>query len=98
MKKPLLFLFIMIAVASMVTCCFEAADAWSNGGYSNDSVHPVYGTHDWVAQHALDWLPADEKQYLVDNLAAYLYGTELPDNNNASVIGHTGDTTKHHLL
>ena len=97
MKKPLLFLFIMIAVASMVTCCFEAADAWSNGGYSNDSVHPVYGTHDWVAQHALDWLPADEKQYLVDNLAAYLYGTELPDNNNASVKGHIGDTTKHHI-
>ena len=97
MKKFLVFLFLIFAITSMVTSCFEAADAWSNGGYSNDSAHPVYGTHDWIAQHALDWLPQNEKQYLVDNLAAYLYGTELPDNNNASVIGHIGDTTKHHI-
>ena len=97
MKKFLVFLFLTFAITSMVTSCFEAADAWSNGGYSNDSAHPVYGTHDWIAQHALDWLPQNEKQYLVDNLAAYLYGTELPDNNNASVIGHIGDTTKHHI-
>ena len=56
---------------------------------------PVYGTHDWVAQHALDWLPAQEKGWLVDNLAAYLYGTELPDNNQAP--DHIGDTVKHHI-
>jgi len=30
-------------------------------------------------------------------MAAYLYGTELPDNNNASVVGHIGDTIKHHV-
>lgn len=29
--------------------------AWSNGGYSSDPTHPDYGTHDWIAQHALDW-------------------------------------------
>jgi hypothetical protein len=97
MKKFLVFLFLIFPITSMVTSCFEAADAWSNGGYSIDSAHPVYGTHDWIAQHALDWLPVDEKQYLVDNLAAYLYGTELPDNNDASAIGHIGDTTKHHI-
>ncbi len=67
---------------------------WSNGGYSADPSSPDYGTHDWIAQHALDYLPAQEKQYIVDNLAVYLYGTELPDNNQAS--DGIGDTGKHH--
>ncbi len=68
---------------------------WSNGGYSTDPSNPKYGTHDWIAQHALDWLPTQEKQYIQDNLAVYLYGTELPDNGGAS--DGIGDTTKHHV-
>jgi hypothetical protein len=68
---------------------------WSNGGFSTDPSHPDYGTHDWIAQHALDYLPANEKQYLIDNLQVYLYGTELPD--NAQVSDGIGDTTKHHV-
>ena len=70
--------------------------AWSNGGYSTDSANPKYGTHDWIAQHALDWLPTQEKQYIANNLQAYLLGTELPDNDNAS-LGGIGDTQKHHV-
>ena len=69
--------------------------AWSNGGYSGDQTHPAYGTHDWVAQHALDWLPAQEKQFFADHLSSYLYGTELPDNGTEP--GGVGDTTKHHV-
>jgi hypothetical protein len=69
--------------------------AWSNGGYSADPSNPAYGTHDWIAQHALDWLPVEEKQYILDNLKAYLYGTELPDNGQAP--DGIGDTTKHHI-
>jgi len=69
--------------------------AWSNGGYSSDPSNPDYGTHDWIAQHALDWLPANETQYILNNLAAYQYGTELPDNNQAP--DGIGDTTKHHI-
>jgi len=69
--------------------------AWSNGGYSADPSNPDYGTHDWIAQHALDWLPTEEKQYISSNLAAYLYGTELPDNNQAP--DGIGDQTKHHI-
>lgn len=71
------------------------ARCWSNGGYSDDPSHPDYGTHDWIAQHALDWLPQNEKQYILDNLKAYLYGTELPDNSQAP--DGIGDTTKHHV-
>jgi hypothetical protein len=69
--------------------------SWSNGGYSADPSHPNYGTHDWIAQHALDWLPDNEKQYILDNLALYLYGTELPDNNQAP--DGIGDTINHHV-
>jgi hypothetical protein len=68
---------------------------WSNGGFSADPAHPDYGTHDWIAEHALDWLPAQEKQFLIDNKASYLYGTELPDNGQAP--DGIGDTTKHHV-
>ena len=34
---------------------------------------------------------------MLDNLAAYLYGTERPDNSNASAPGHIGDNAKHHI-
>ncbi|MEM3459032.1 MAG: zinc dependent phospholipase C family protein [Candidatus Bathyarchaeia archaeon] len=71
------------------------AHCWSNGGYSATPEHPDYGTHDWIAQHVLDWLPNEEKQYILDNLATYLYGTELPDNGNAP--DGIGDTTTHHV-
>jgi len=68
---------------------------WSNGGDSIDPSNPDYGTHDWIAEHALYWLSTSEKQYILDNLHVYLYGTELPDNNQAS--DRKGDTTKHHI-
>jgi len=73
----------------------KPALCWSNGGYSADPANPDYGTHDWIAQHALDYLPAEEKQYLTSNLAAYLFGTELPDLPASQ--GGIGDTTKHHV-
>jgi len=75
-----------------MTASASNVEAWSNGGYSSDPSNPDYGTHDWIAQHALDWLPTEEKQYILNNLVAYLYGTELPDNP-----GGIGDTTKHHI-
>jgi hypothetical protein len=83
-------------ILAVLTCLLlvPKASAWSNGGYSADPSHPDYGTHDWIAQHALDWLPAGEKSYI--NLSAYLLGTELPDNPNSS-IGGIGDTMHHHV-
>jgi len=69
--------------------------AWSNGGYSWDPFNPPYGTHDWIAQHALDWLPQEEKRFITDRLAVYLYGTELPDKGKAG--DGIGDTINHHI-
>jgi hypothetical protein len=60
--------------------------AYSNGGYSADPSDPDYGTHDYIAQHALDWLPINEKRYISDNLDDYLYGSELPDNNGLQTL------------
>jgi hypothetical protein len=96
-RKLWVFLFAVLAACSLVVTVFRIpeASALSNGGWSADITHPDYGTHDWIAQHALDWLPAQEKQVLTDNLASYLYGTELPDNKNTP--SGVGDTTKHHV-
>lgn len=69
--------------------------AYSNGGYSADPSDPDYGTHDYIAQHALDWLPDNEKRYVSDNLNDYLYGTELPDNGAAP--DGIGDFFNHHV-
>ena len=82
-------LTVLLAGAAPALC-------WSNGGFSANPTDPDYGTHDWIAQHALDYLPAQEKQYITDNLMLYLLGTELPDNSNKT-IGGIGDTTKHHV-
>jgi len=86
------FLFLLILVSSITV---TKASAWSNGGYSSDSSNPDYGTHDWIAQHALDWLPDAEKRYLTDNIVTYLYGTELPDNGGAA--DGIGDSINHHF-
>lgn len=86
---------IIMILTSMVTVSISPTWAWSNGSYSNNPAHPNYGTHDWIAQHALDWLPTEEKQYISDNLQGYLYGTELPDNGQAS--DGIGDIYTHHF-
>jgi len=80
-----------VATSAFVMNCA----AWSNGGYSIDPSNPDYGTHDWIAEHALDWLPAKEKHYILDNRLLYLYGTELPDNRKAP--DGIGDTRLHHI-
>ena len=58
----------------------HSVGAWGNGGDSEDPFNPDYGTHDWMGQHALDWLPPEEKAFIETNLDAFLLGTEMPDN------------------
>lgn len=69
--------------------------AWSNGGYSDDPTEPDNGTHDWIAEHALDWLPENMMALIDEHLIMYLYGTELPD--LYKIFGGFGDSTKHHI-
>jgi hypothetical protein len=96
-KKCIVLFWISIFLIGLTvtTVNFALAFGWSNGGYSDDPSNPDYGTHDWIAHHALDYLPLEEKQFILDTLAVYLYGTELPDNSQAS--DGIGDTGKHHV-
>jgi len=94
-RKQAACLFAIALLSTWFIASFTEVSGWSNGGYSADPTHPDYGTHDWISEHALDWLPQQEKQFLLDNKANYLYGTELPDNNQAP--DGIGDTTKHHV-
>ena len=96
LRKHVASLIAIVFLCALLTMNSTAmVSGWSNGGYSANPADPDYGTHDWIAEHALDWLPQQEKQWLLDNKASYLYGTELPDNNQAP-DGY-GDTTKHHV-
>jgi len=87
-------LCLAVLIGSLATL---PAQAWSNGGFSTDSNNPDYGTHDWLAHHALDWVPDDLDFWIRNNLAIYLYGTELPDNANAPLGDGIGDTHLHHV-
>jgi len=89
-KKAVLgiILTLLLICIFCITSNVKLVKAWGNGDYNPPS---YYGTHEWIAEHALDWLPNKEKQYILDNLATYLYGTELPDK------GKTCDTIKHHI-
>jgi len=96
-KKHIIAFFFVFALLLVLMSTFltNNVQSWSNGGYSAIPSNPDYGTHDWIAQHALAWLPKEEKQYISRNLAAYLYGTELPDNGAA--LDGIGDFGLHHI-
>jgi hypothetical protein len=96
LKKQAVLLCACVLLSALLIVGFGAkVSGWSNGSYSTNPSNSGYGTHDWIAEHALDWLPLQEKQFLLDNKAIYLYGTELPDNGQAP--DGVGDTTKHHV-
>lgn len=86
-----ILMFLLLTLSYLSVSCY----AWSNGGYSSSPEKPKYGTHDWIAEHALDWLPIEAKQWILSNLNWYLYGTELPDNGRAP--DGIGDTYSHHI-
>lgn len=94
-------ILILITLGILFFTSFQIAPTstgWRNGPsadeFSQDSSQPKYGTHDWIAEHAFDFLADEEKQYILTNLETYLYGTELPDKvTGADAIG---DTDLHH--
>ena len=93
-----LLLLATLVLGLATPCVFTRQTfGWSNGGFSTDPNNPDYGTHDFIAHHTLDYVPDDLDFWLRENLQAYLYGTELPDNRNAPLGDGIGDTMLHHV-
>ena len=92
-RSKSIILFIILAFAS------TTAHPWSNGGYSVDFNNPKFGTHDWLAQHALNFLPKQNRIWIDKHFNAYLLGTEAPDNSKLNFMNYPcyGDTRKHHI-
>lgn len=81
----------LVAVAYLATAA-PSAQAWSNGGYSADQYDPDYGTHDWIADRALE-LQTQDVTFLESTYhTRFLLGTEAPDNPD-----YIGDSTNHHV-
>ena len=95
LKKIVVLIMVFLLSFLLVEMALFSVSGWSNGGFSADPSNPDYGTHDWIAQHALDWLPLKEKRFILNYIANYLYGTELPD--RGGVPDGIGDTVKHHV-
>ena len=69
-----------------------SAGAWSNGGYSADPPNPDYGTHDWIADAALNLQTRDVTFLKTTYHSEFLLGTEAPDNP-----AYIGDSANHHV-
>jgi hypothetical protein len=86
---------VAISFAIVLLAWTGGAEGFSNGGLSDDPSSPKYGTHDWFAEHALDFLPSEEKAYLLEFKEAYIFGTELPDNGDPEA--GLNDKSYHHV-
>ncbi len=84
--------FIIAICLSILVLALPGAAAWSNGGYSADPEDPDYGTHDWIADMALNLQTKDVGFLETTYHAKYLLGTEAPDNPD-----YIGDSTNHHV-
>ena len=93
----------MRALASgvgLATPYLTSLGAWNNGQTGNTATNtaaectdPPYATHDWIADHAMDLLPDNEKAWLQPHRAIYLIETEAPDNRTirlACGVPHRG--------
>lgn len=79
-------------ILSFLVLALPSAAAWSNGGYSADPDNPDYGTHDWIADMALNFQTKDVTFLKSTYHAKFLLGTEAPDNPD-----YIGDSTYHHV-
>lgn len=79
-------LFLLYLTSLLVTLFFLPISAWSNGGYSADPSNLDYGTHDWFAQHALDWLPSRSIDRSITDILHTLYVNSSNVNSLSPVV------------
>ena len=88
LSRPSIFLAAVLMIS--ILCLPEVALSWKNGpsgDAATDEDHPdcdvvPFSTHDWIPDHALALLPAEESAWLRPHKKLYLLGSEAPDNNN----------------
>jgi hypothetical protein len=76
----------------LTVCGIPGVQAWSNGGYSADPLNPDYGTHDWIADKALEIQIRNVTFLSTTYHSRFLLGTEAPDNP-----AYIGDSSNHHV-
>ena len=86
-----IYLSLIIAIIFIITTTGSSI-CWSNGGYSSDENNPDFGTHDWIANAALQPQTKDISFLKTTYHSRFLLGTEAPDNPS-----YIGDTGKHHV-
>ncbi len=70
------------------------AQAWSNGGASRTQDDPEYGTHDQFAKYGMVYVKQDYPNlvtWLEEDMAEYLYWTEVPDMEYQDWSNHNYD-------
>ncbi|MDH4123574.1 MAG: zinc dependent phospholipase C family protein [Thermoplasmata archaeon] len=85
-------LYFLVITIILIICASSGAQAWSNGGYSDDPLNPDYGTHDWIAEKALTIQVKDVSFLTTTYHSEFLLGTEAPDNPS-----YIGDNWNHHV-
>ncbi|MBU1158646.1 MAG: fibronectin type III domain-containing protein [Candidatus Thermoplasmatota archaeon] len=83
---------VFLSIAIIAILISPVTEAWSNGGYSAVQEDPDYGTHDWIADMALEIQTADVTFLKTTYHSLFLLGTEAPDNPE-----YIGDSTNHHI-
>ncbi|MHA1314096.1 MAG: hypothetical protein ACTSRB_09335 [Candidatus Helarchaeota archaeon] len=92
-------ILMILAIVSLPTFSSPVM-AWNNGD-ANDRYFDVrFGSHDWLAHKAMNFLDSSNRTWYVDEyITVFLTGTEAPDNASVDLAGNLisyGDTAKHH--
>ncbi|MBI4919353.1 zinc dependent phospholipase C family protein [archaeon] len=93
----------VISSTIAISAFLQPVLAWENGGRTKNIKDPKYGLHDWIAEEAVKMLPENEKEWINQNMPAFLLGTEAPDNQviarkflGKQLSRSYGDTFWHH--
>lgn len=91
---------LVITLISIIPIISIPVLAWENGDSSDIYYGVRFGSHDWIADHAMNMLPANNRTWYTGKYRTYfLTGTEAPDNSGIDLGGGLtgyGDKVLHH--
>lgn len=109
-QKIFIIGYLVLIVGISLNVHTQAVSAWKNGSYADTpeayTYSENYGTHDWIADAALDYLlsiNSSQWSWLDSRREIFFLGTEAPDNGGIDIVldgisvSGFGDTTLHHI-